>query len=154
MANIDHRYTVYAAVFLFKAGTFGALLRNESSEITNLARQFIAVLEEAAINDCHIARRFASLLKCMWLSDRHCPSLKRPASSNTPNLMFGPSLESRTPRGVNLADAQDRNSTAFNTPFLEPAYVPTPDFNLFFPEFSNLESELVGLGVGAPEFPM
>jgi hypothetical protein len=31
----------------------------------------------------------------------------------------------------------------------EPLYIPTPSFNLLRPEFSDLESELVELGVGS-----
>lgn len=154
LANVDHRYTVYSAVFLYKAGTFGALLRTESTEITYLVQQFIRMLEEAAIGDCHIASRFASLLKRMWIPQKHSPSPGRAASYDTLNLMNGLSPQCETPRNIDLADGQVGHDHAFEMQVPGPAYMPTPDFDLFRPDFSSLESELVGLGVGAPYFSL
>lgn len=55
----------------------------------------------------------------------------------------------------NIIDRQTRHpDAAFGTGSPEPANIETPEFNLFFPEFSSLESELVGLGMGALEFPL
>ncbi|CRL22014.1 Fungal transcriptional regulatory protein, N-terminal [Penicillium camemberti] len=133
-------YTVYSAVFLYKANVFGALLSTEYAEIAYLVKQFIQALEEAAISDSHIASRFASLLKRMWVSGSQCSS---PSTQH-----FEP------PQNVDVVDEQSCRYAACGSQLPEPLFIPTPDFNLFCPEFSSLESELVELGVGSLGYPV
>ncbi|KAJ5857805.1 hypothetical protein N7455_008699 [Penicillium solitum] len=132
-------YTVYSAVFLYKANVFGALLSTEYAEIAYLVQQFIQALEEAAISDSHIASRFASLLKRMWVSGSQCSS---PSTQH-----FEP------PQNVDVVDERSCRYAACDSQLPEPLFIPTPDFNLFCPEFSSLESELVELGVGSLSYP-
>lgn len=140
LANPGVRYTVYSAVFLYKANVFGALLSTEYAEIAYLVKQFIQALEEAAISDSHIASRFASLLKRMWVSGSQCSS---PSTQH-----FEP------PQNVDVVDEQSCRYAACDSQLPEPLFIPTPDFNLFCPEFSTLESELVELGVGSLGYPV
>ena len=142
---------MYSAVFLYKADIFGALVGTEHAEITYLVQQFIQVLEEAAVSDCHIASRFSILLKRMWLSDGQCSS-PRTASSDALNNINGPRQPTEhfeLPRNTDLVDNRNCRNAAFETQLPEPLYIPTPDFNLFCPGFSSLESDLVELGVGS-----
>jgi hypothetical protein len=141
---------------LYKADVFGALVSTEHVEITCLVQQFIQILEEAAISDCHIASRFASLLKCMWLSDRQCFSPRTAPSDalNNINRLRQPTQHFELPRNIDLVDDRNCRVAAFETQLPEPFYIPTPDFNLFCPEFSSLESDLVELGVGSLGYPV
>lgn len=101
MANGSNRYTVYSAVFLYKADVFGALVSTEHTEVANLVQSFIQVLEDAAISDCHIASRFASLLKRMWLPDRQCYSSKRTTSSAASNHVNASLQQYELPQNTN-----------------------------------------------------
>ncbi|KAF9894978.1 hypothetical protein FE257_004602 [Aspergillus nanangensis] len=130
-------YTVYSAVFLYKAAIFGALVSTEHTELANLVQQFIRILEEAAISDCHIASRFASLLKHMWLPERPGNSPRRNDHGNGSSSLFRNS---------------DGLDSGFGMGVPESVQISTPEFNLFCPEFSTLESELVEFGVGGAEF--
>ncbi|CAG7934987.1 unnamed protein product [Penicillium nalgiovense] len=146
-----YMYTVYSAVFLYKADVFGAL-RTEHTEVVNLVQQFIRVLEEAAVGDCHIASRFASLLKRMWFPDRQCYSSNRTTSAAS-NLVDALSQQRELPPDTDLLNDGVRYDFASSMQVPEPTQIPTPYFNLFCPEFSTLESELVEFGVGSPNFP-
>ncbi|KAI3138431.1 transcriptional regulator family: Fungal Specific TF [Penicillium roqueforti] len=141
-----YMYTVYSAVFLYKADVFGAVVSTEHTEVVNLVQHFIQVLEEAAISDSHIASRFASLLKRMWLPDRQCHSPKRNTSSTASNYVNTSSQQCELPRNTDLLDDGARHDLASSMQVPEPAQIPTPYFNLFYPEFSTLESELVEFG--------
>lgn len=144
---------MYSAVFLYKADVFGAVVSTEHTEVVNLVQHFIQVLEEAAISDSHIASRFASLLKRMWLPDRQCHSPKRNTSSTASNYVNTSSQQCELPRNTDLLDDGARHDLASSMQVPEPAQIPTPYFNLFYPEFSTLESELVEFGVGSTNFP-
>ena len=95
-------------------------------------QQYIQALEEAAISDSHIAGRFAGLLKRMWVS----------------GSQFEP------PQNVDVVDERSCRYATCDSQLPEPLFVPTPDFNLFCPEFSSLESELVELGMGSLSYPV
>jgi hypothetical protein len=138
-------------VFLYKADVFGAL-RTEHTEVVNLVQHFIRVLEEAAVSDCHIASRFARLLKRMWFPDGQCHSPNRTTSAAS-NLVDALSQQRELPRETDLLNDGVRLDLASSMQVPEPVQIPTPYFNLFCPEFSTLESELVEFGVGAPNFP-
>lgn len=148
---------MYSAVFLYKAQVFGALGPAEKIEAASMVEQYIRVLERAATNDYHVASRFASLLKRMWMPD----TVGRYSS---PIRMASPTLEHSgvniSPghcdalQNINLIDHQAHPDAAFGTGVPGPANIATPEFNLFCPEFSSLESELVGLGMGAVDFPI
>ncbi|KAJ5492164.1 transcriptional regulator family: Fungal Specific TF [Penicillium expansum] len=147
-----YMYTVYSAVFLYKADVFGALVSTEHTEVANLVQRFIQVLEDAAISDCHIASRFASLLKRMWLPDRQCYS-KRTTSSAASNHVNASLQQYELPQNTTSLNDGVRHDLGSSIQVPEPVQMPTPYFNLFCPEFSTLESELVEFGVGSLNFP-
>jgi hypothetical protein len=146
-------------VFLYKAQVFGALGPAEKIEAASLVEQYIRVLERAATNEYHVANRFASLLKRMWMSDtvRETSSPMRMASPpalehSGMNILPG---HCEALQNINMIDRQVHPDVAFGTGVVPaPADIATPEFNLFCPEFSSLESELVGLGMGAVDFPI
>lgn len=152
LANVTIRYAVYSAVFLYKADVFGALGRAEHDSVTHLVQQFIQVLEEAATDEFHVASRFASLLKRMWRSDQKLPSSMRKSSSDVLSHVNNLSAECEPSRNNNLVDSQIRHDAALDIRVPEPTHDPTPDLNLFCPDFSNLWSELTDLGMGVPDF--
>lgn len=146
-------------MFLYKAQVFGALGHAEKIEVASIVEEYIRVLERAAANDCHVASRFASLLKRMWMSDtgRKYPSPTRMASPE-PGPVEMNILPGHCEDLQNVNNTIDRQAhhpdAAFGAGFPGPANIETPEFNLFCPEFSSLESELVGLGMGALDFPV
>ncbi|KAJ5087487.1 hypothetical protein N7456_011103 [Penicillium angulare] len=145
-------YTVYSAVFLYKADVFGALVSTEYAEIAYLVQQYIQALEQAAISDFHIASRFASLLKRMWSADRQQPSRRRDAPAdpmNSISRLRQPPQHYEPLQNIDMIDDRNRRYAPFDTRLPEPCFIPTPDFNMFCPEFSSLESELVELGMGS-----
>lgn len=111
------------------------------------------MLEGAATDVFHVASRFASLLKRMWRSERKLSSLMRATSSDVLSHVDNLPARCEPPQNTNLVESQIRHDGAFEMRVPEPMGVPTPDFDLFCPEFSSLESELVGLGMGASDFP-
>lgn len=152
LANGTNRYAVYAAVFLYKADVFGALVPAEHDSVSHLVQQFIQVLEKAASNDFHVASRFANLLKRMWRSDGKLASSMRTASSDAPSRMDNSSTPCELPRNINLLDSQIRHGATFDFRVPEPMSDSTLDGNVFCPEFSALWSELGDLGMGVPDF--
>ena len=142
---------MYSAVFLYKADVFGAL-RTEHTEVVNLVQHFIRVLEEAAISDCYIASRFASLLKRMWFPDRRCNSSNITTSAAS-NIVDASSQQRELSRDIDLLDGGVRYDLASSMQASEPVQISTPYFNLFCPEFSTLESELVEFGMGSTNIP-
>ncbi len=141
---------------MYKADIFGALVTLERAEITHLVQRFIQVLEETAISDCHIAGHFASLLKRMWLSAKQYPSPRTESSHtlNNVNHLQPPTQHFELPRNIDLVDDRNYRDAAFELQFREPLYIATPNFDLFCPEFSSFESELVELGVGSLSHPV
>ncbi|KAL4893147.1 hypothetical protein BDV59DRAFT_207944 [Aspergillus ambiguus] len=136
-------YTVYSAVFLYKAYIFGALVPAEHIETTSLVQKYIQVLEAAATDNCHVASRFASLLRRMWMSNR--------VSTTAVSYINSLSGQYDGPQDVNLPERQFNHDAVFGTRHQEPVSFPTPEFNLFCPEFSSWESELANLGLSVPE---
>ncbi|OJI96894.1 hypothetical protein ASPVEDRAFT_260312 [Aspergillus versicolor CBS 583.65] len=146
-------YTVYSAVFLYKAQVFGALGPAEKIEAASLVEQYIRVLERAATNEYHVANRFASLLKRMWMSDTTVREYSSPMRMASPALEHS-GMNCEALQNISMIDRQVHPDVAFGTGVPAPADIATPEFNLFCPEFSSLESELVGLGMGAVDFPI
>ncbi|KAL4808634.1 hypothetical protein BDV18DRAFT_167672 [Aspergillus unguis] len=150
-------YTVYSAVFLYKAQVFGALGHAEKIEVALIVEEYIRVLEQAATNDYHVASRLASLLKRMWMSDTG-------KKYSSPMGMASPAVDHsgmdilpghfEALQNINMIDRQAHPDAAIGAGVSGPASIATPNFNLFCPEFSSLESELVGLGMGPLDFPI
>jgi hypothetical protein len=65
----EPRYTIYAAVFLHKADIFGAFSEFEHSQIVDLVRGYIRVLNDAATGPSHIGHRYNKLLEKLWFND-------------------------------------------------------------------------------------
>lgn len=65
---LNRRYSIYSAVFLYKASSFGSFTStSEQEEVAKLVGDFIATLERAATTRQHISWRYSKLLKALWL---------------------------------------------------------------------------------------
>ncbi|VUC29278.1 unnamed protein product [Clonostachys rosea] len=59
-------YEIHSSVFLYKAHAVGAIPTEKFSEMTELMCRFITTLKNAAMDDGHIASKFARLLERLW----------------------------------------------------------------------------------------
>lgn len=150
------RYTIYAAVFLYKVVVFGAMSRAEHEETASLMRCFISLLDETAPGcDEHVGNRYGRLLKCMWAAEGISATLPLSrAAKSASDMAAYPSLEPQNPRpagceGSSHLRPQEANPNTFGPVDLnDPSFRALEDFNLFCPEFSALETEFLDLGVG------
>ena len=61
------RYGIYAAVFLFKAETFGALVdEKEGREVLHLIKGFVTIMSKAAASEHHVGWRYSQLLATLY----------------------------------------------------------------------------------------
>lgn len=145
----NHRYTVYSAVFLYKAEIFGALVRAEHREIVSLVQRYIHALEVAATDAGHVISRFATLLRRMWAA------LRTASSSATMNQINGLSGQPDSAHDLTMAETQvsyDPVLAIRDQEELES--FSTPVFDLFCPELSTWESELADMCMSAAELPL
>ncbi|KAI7160904.1 hypothetical protein KC349_g3189 [Hortaea werneckii] len=63
------RYGIYAAVFLFKARSFGAVTKPRHQQSVNLVQAFILRLDAAASSETHTAARYSKLLSALYFPD-------------------------------------------------------------------------------------
>ncbi|KAI6849729.1 hypothetical protein KC332_g957 [Hortaea werneckii] len=62
-------YGIYAAVFLFKARSFGAVTKPRHQQSVCLVQTFISRLDAAASSDTHTAARYSKLLSALYFPD-------------------------------------------------------------------------------------
>lgn len=149
----NHRYTIYSAVFLYKADLFGAFSAVEHRDILDLVRQFIRVLSDAATSDCHIGYRYSKLLKRLWFKEKTSSATLSPTGPEGSQINLGEFLaspEEPAPNASNttLDDASYSFLSNADLPILEANFGSIPDFNPFFTSFSTLETELFNTGAG------
>lgn len=60
------RYEIHSAVFLYKAHAVGAICQERHTQLKTLMRKFISVFMAAAVDENHIASRYAELLESLW----------------------------------------------------------------------------------------
>lgn len=143
-------YTIYSAVFLYKAAAFGAFSPSQHKDIVELVQRFIRILEQAATSDSHIGYRYSKLLNRIWLSD----------ASNSVEY-GGDNLAPQSHQGAlfpivgESVDYSNRSCNPTNPDIQAPVSMEmlTPDFNLFCPDFSSLESEFFDISAGNFGFP-
>lgn len=76
--TLEHRYGIYAAVFLFKVNAFGALVGDiERRELISLIREFVTVMRRAAANEQHVGWRYSKLLMALWSKDQSTENATR-----------------------------------------------------------------------------
>lgn len=63
------RYGIYAAVFLFKARSFGAVTKPRHQQSICLVQAFISRLDAAASSETHTAARYSKLLSALYFPD-------------------------------------------------------------------------------------
>lgn len=60
-------YTIYSAVFLYKARSFGVMNEVEQRTVSNLVHQCIDVLRQASLSPQDAGSRYARLLELLWM---------------------------------------------------------------------------------------
>ncbi|RDL38136.1 uncharacterized protein BP5553_05569 [Venustampulla echinocandica] len=144
-------YTIYSAVFLYKADFFGAFSAVEHNDVMDLVRRFIRVLSDAATSDRHIGYRYSKLLKRLWFNEKTSPttlSTARPEGTQINPGAFPASHEDQAQNASNttLNDATYNFPSNMDLSILEADFGAIPDFNPFYPSFSTLETELFAAG--------
>ena len=98
------RYEIHSAVFLYKAHAVGAVRPERHAQLKALMRKFISVFMAAAVDENHIASRYAELLERLWFrrskspatgnhGDTECPEREtRDAGITNPLGMIGPDV--------------------------------------------------------------
>lgn len=71
-------YSIYSAVFLFKARSFGALKRDEEHEIRQIMSQTVAILRQASNSSHDPGSRYAQLLERLWQRPKVAPPASGP----------------------------------------------------------------------------
>lgn len=86
-----HSYEIHSSVFLYKAHASGAISPSRYTHTTTLIQRFITLLQTIAIDEQHIASRYARLLHQLWF--------QRPHSAT------GPSASEKSGVGLEARDA-------------------------------------------------
>lgn len=61
-----HSYEIHSSVFLYKAHASGAIPESRYGHTISLIQRFITLLQTIAINENHVASRYARLLHHLW----------------------------------------------------------------------------------------
>ena len=84
-----YMYTIYSAVFLYKARSYGVMDQHEESAIRQIIFRTIEVLKRASISPEDPGSRYAGLLELLWLKQ---PS-KAYSQSQNPTAMSSPQAQ-------------------------------------------------------------
>ena len=84
-----YMYTIYSAVFLYKARSYGVMDQQEESAIRQIIFRTIEVLKRASISPEDPGSRYAGLLELLWLKQ---PS-KAYSQSQNPTAMSSPQAQ-------------------------------------------------------------
>ncbi|KAI6840181.1 hypothetical protein KC340_g13492 [Hortaea werneckii] len=135
-------YGIYAAVFLFKARSFGAVTKPRHQQSVSLVQAFISRLDAAASSETHTAARYSKLLSALYF-----PNALRTDEAISPNAQLPERQESQE-TGVNHAQypgAVDESNTpaydeVFNSVMINSGLANSnvnDAFNIFGMDYSN-----------------
>lgn len=134
-------YGIYSAVFLWRAGIFGALdAAVQDKGVDNLVRGFTRVLDTAASSDNHIGGRYSKLLNSLWSPDPQQTSViaqtVKEKNDNNGNCTVNntPMLTTR-----NSLEASQTNVPQSHEEILEETFDP------FYGSFSGFEADIFGI---------
>lgn len=89
-------YTIYSAVFLYKARSFGVLNETEQRAVTNLVHQCIEVLRQASLSPQDAGSRYARLLELLWMrplkQTQPYPAMQSPAARSDSQISSSGSI--------------------------------------------------------------
>jgi hypothetical protein len=80
------RYEIHSSVFLYKAHACGAISSGKHVHTASLMERFISVLKTAAVDESHIAARYARLLDRLWFRRAHRLASVDDSQSSNPEL--------------------------------------------------------------------
>ncbi|KAJ5370536.1 uncharacterized protein N7496_006628 [Penicillium cataractarum] len=89
-------YEIHSSVFLYKAHSTGAIAPSRYTQTTTLIQRFITLLQTIAIDDQHIASRYARLLHQLWFQRPRADTATEHAAADKPGL----GVEARDALGV------------------------------------------------------
>jgi hypothetical protein len=72
-------YTIYSAVFLYKARSFGVMDQQEEQEVRQMVHRTMEMLKLASVSAQDPGSRYARLLELLWLK----PKVNMPAQKST-----------------------------------------------------------------------
>ncbi|KAH7246865.1 hypothetical protein NW759_009297 [Fusarium solani] len=79
-------YEIHSSVFLYKAHACGAISSGKHVHTASLMERFISVLKTAAVDESHIAARYARLLDRLWFRRAHRLASVDDSQSSNPEL--------------------------------------------------------------------
>ncbi|KAL2670768.1 hypothetical protein Neosp_014570 [[Neocosmospora] mangrovei] len=79
-------YEIHSSVFLYKAHACGAISSGKHVHTASLMERFISVLKTAAVDENHIAARYARLLDRLWFRRAHRLTNVDDSQSSNPEL--------------------------------------------------------------------
>lgn len=84
-------YSIYSAVFLYKARSFGVMSEHEQRHVQTLIHQSIDVLRQASLSSQDAGSRYARLLELLWMrplkhGQQSYPQMQSPAARSDSQL--------------------------------------------------------------------
>ncbi|RHZ62309.1 uncharacterized protein CDV56_108325 [Aspergillus thermomutatus] len=100
-------YGIYAAVFLYKARSFGVMLNSEETKVRELVTRTTEVLKRASAGPDDIGARYARLLELLWQS-KPAPAVSPTATHRSSDLLMQNTLN-RLPEQSNYVHFSPAN---------------------------------------------
>ncbi|KAH1512180.1 hypothetical protein KXV22_003983 [Aspergillus fumigatus] len=100
-------YGIYAAVFLYKARSFGVMLNSEEMKVRELVSRTTEVLKRASAGPDDIGARYARLLELLWQS-KPAPALSPTATHRSSDLLVQNTLNRLPEQSHQLNDVRGR----------------------------------------------
>lgn len=91
-------YSIYSAVFLYKARSFGVMSEHEQRHVQTLIHQSIDILRQASLSSQDAGSRYARLLELLWMrplkhGQQPYPQMQSPAARSDSQLSSSGSIK-------------------------------------------------------------
>lgn len=88
-------YSIYSAVFLYKARSFGVMDSKEESGVRQMIHQTMDRLRRASVSEQDLGSRYARLLELLWQKPKPPTSINSQESPRHPDSQYSGSMSSR-----------------------------------------------------------
>ena len=155
-------YTIYSAVFLFKARSFGAIKPEEEQQVRLLIQQSVSLLKQASISSQDPGARYSRLLERLWQkpksSSNHVP-ISAPENKWSATSPSSAPLNSAPNYAASTTLSDTSSQMNFSPAEMMPSWLDLPQFGnyvtsdprLFAPMAAN--GGLQNAAVSASTFP-
>ncbi|RMY61168.1 hypothetical protein D0865_01145 [Hortaea werneckii] len=145
-------YGIYAAVFLFKARSFGAVTKPRHQQSVSLVQAFISRLDAAASSETHTAARYSKLLSALYFpnalrtdeaisSNAQLPERQESQETSVNPAQYpGPVDESNTPAYDEVFNSVMINSGLANSNVNDAFNIFGMDYSNFLPPTQSIDA--------------